>query len=51
MAMEIHNQDYNITQEYFATLRNGFAITIVASYNTDAQREDLYKMLDNLKFD
>lgn len=50
LGMEIYNQDYNITQEYFATLRNGFAISIVIAYDTDDQKESLYKMIDNLKF-
>ena len=49
-TMEVYNQDYNITQEFFAAIHHGFAIAMVISYNDDAQKESLHKMIDNLKF-
>ena len=50
MAMEIYYEDYNITQEYIATLSNGFAISIVVAYENEDQKQELHKMIDNLKF-
>lgn len=50
MTMEIFNQEYNISQEYFVTLRNGFAISMVATYDNAEDQLELYKMIDNLKF-
>ncbi|MEO8774402.1 MAG: hypothetical protein ABI263_07075 [Gelidibacter sp.] len=50
VSMEIYNQDYNVSQEYFSTIQKGFAIIMVISYNDDAQKEELYKIIDNLKF-
>ena len=49
-VMEIFNQDYEVTQEYLATLRNGFAISLVMAYTSEMQKEELYIMLDQLKF-
>lgn len=50
VAMEIYNQDYNVTQEYFSTIHKGFAIVMVISYDDDDQKEELYKIIDNVKF-
>ncbi|HUH27340.1 hypothetical protein [Gelidibacter sp.] len=51
IGMEIFNQDYNLTQDYFVTLRNGFAISMVLSYDNAEDQQELYKMLDTLKFE
>lgn len=48
--MEIFNQHYNITQEYFATLSKGFAISMAVSYDNYDQKKELYKMIDHIKF-
>lgn len=48
--MEIYNQDYNLTQEYLATIKKGFAVSIVIAYTSEQQKAELYKMIDNLKF-
>lgn len=50
MAMEVHNQDHNITQEYFIILSKGFAISIVISYDNAEQKVELHEMINNLKF-
>ncbi|RXJ50278.1 hypothetical protein [Gelidibacter gilvus] len=51
IGMEIFNQDYNLTQDYFVTLRNGFAISMVLSYDNAEDQQELYKMLDTIKFE
>lgn len=51
IGMEIFNQDYNLTQDYFVTLSNGFAISMVLSYDNAEDQQELYKMLDTLKFE
>lgn len=50
VAMEIYNQDYDVNQEYFSTLHKGFAVIMVISYDGDDQKEELYKILNTLKF-
>ena len=50
MAMEIYNEDYDVTQEYFSTIHKGFAIVMVISYDDDNQKEELYKIIDHVKF-
>ena len=49
-AMEVYNQDHNITQEYFIILSKGFAISIVISYDNREQKIELHEMIDNLRF-
>ncbi len=49
-VIEVYNSDYNITQEFFATLQNGFVVAMVISYNDATQKASLHKMIDNLKF-
>ncbi len=51
IGMEIFNQDYNLTQDYFVTLRNGFAVSMVLSYDNAEDQQELYKMLDTIKFE
>ncbi|WP_027126654.1 hypothetical protein [Gelidibacter mesophilus] len=51
MGMEIFNESYNLTQEYFVTLRHGFAISIVASYDNPDDQQELYKIIESIKFD
>ena len=49
MTVDMSYAGLNITQEYLATIINGFAFGIIVSYNNDEDKELLYKMLDDIK--
>ncbi len=40
---------YDITQDYYVTVKRGFAISFIMSYTTEADKETVYKMFDKLK--
>ena len=41
----------SITQEYISTVKNGFSLSFIASYSTDEEKSELYKILDNIKIE
>jgi hypothetical protein len=49
MCLEIENLDYNIKQDYFVTLRKGFALAIIVSYDNEVDKGTLYSNLKNIK--
>ena len=38
-----------VTQDYYCTLKNGFALLFIMSYVDDTGKADVYNMFDNLK--
>lgn len=47
--MTMHYAGLDITQEFYAAIINGFALTMVVSYNSDDDRQELYHILNNIK--
>ena len=40
-----------VKQEYFATIKKGYALTLILSYLTDEDKADLVKVLDSIVFE
>ena len=38
-----------IIQEYICTVSKGFSLSFIISYTTDAEKEELYQIIDNMK--
>lgn len=38
-----------ITQEYYATVTNGFSLSFIASYMNEDERDELYQIINNIK--
>ncbi len=50
ICLEIFNLDYNIYQDYYVTLNNGFAISMVVSYANEEDKNEINAMLDKMQF-
>ncbi len=38
-----------VTQEYYATVSNGFSLSFVASYANEEEQDELYQIINNIK--
>lgn len=41
--------DITVTQEYYATVMNGFSLSFIASYMNESERDELYQIINNMK--
>jgi len=51
MNATIKYMGLNITQIYYATIRNGFCLTMIVSFIDDEQKNDLDRIVKSVKFD
>ena len=49
IALEVLNDDYNINQDYYTTIKNGFALNIVIAYENEQDKTELYNIIDQIK--
>ncbi|MDD7887277.1 hypothetical protein [Flavivirga sp. 57AJ16] len=49
MSLKNKGYGYEILQDYYVTLKKGFAISFIMSYTTEEDKDVLYKMFDKLK--
>ncbi|GGD11855.1 hypothetical protein [Hyunsoonleella pacifica] len=50
-CLEIENLTFGISQDYYVTIRNGFALAIFASYATDTGKSELFQMIEKIKME
>lgn len=41
--------DRTVTQEYYATVSNGFSLSFIVSYMNESERDELYQIIKNIK--
>ena len=51
VCMELENLNYGIYQDYFVTIRNGFALALIVSYANENDKNELYDIIDNVNFE
>jgi hypothetical protein len=51
ICMPIENLDYNIYQDYFVTIKNGFALAMIVSYDNENDKKELYAIIDKVNFE
>jgi len=49
ICMEIENASYGIFQDYFVTLKRGFAIAFIVTYVNEEDKKELYSIIENIK--
>lgn len=50
METSVKYLDINISQEYYSAIDKGYALSFIVSYNSEAQKEELQKIIDSIKF-
>jgi len=49
MCMEIENGSFGIYQDYFVTLKRGFAVAFIVTYDNEEDKKELYSIIENIK--
>lgn len=50
-CMEVENLTFGIHQDYYVTLRRGFALAIFISYVTEENKDELFQMIEKIQIE
>ena len=48
LCMEIENGSFGIFQDYFVTLKRGFAVAFIVTYDNEEDKKELYSIIENI---
>lgn len=49
LCMEIENGSFGVYQDYFVTLKRGFAVAFIVTYDNEEDKKELYSIIENIK--